>query len=182
MGDVTAVVCATFDPRLDGAVRREVALLADAGLNLRTPPRHPPHLTLGAARVGSANAVAEVAAEIAARLEQAPIVLDHIGIFPSGGVLWLGPRPDPGLAGLQRACDGTLREHWRRAFGEQTNPERWVAHCTLATRLSAPDLARAVQIVARRRRPLRGTITALTTIVVGGTGVHAAAPLARPSP
>lgn len=181
MGEVIAVLCATFDAWLEDAVRRRVAAVAAAGVKVRSPARHPPHLTLAAAKIdaSSLDEVAQIARQVATGQPAVPIVLEHLGVFPAGGVLWLGPRPEAGLAQLQRAADTALVTQWPRAFGEQTRPDHWVPHCTVATRLDPTGLGRAVEVSTRARRPLRGTISALSTIVVGGDGVHASARLGR---
>ena len=60
--------------------------------------------------------------------------LTGLDTFPRG-VLWLRPAPSPALAELQRDAHDSLRAAgWPPAFGPRSAPERWIAHCTLATR------------------------------------------------
>jgi 2'-5' RNA ligase len=172
---VTAVVVAAFDDRGDRAVER---LMARAGA--RTPPRHRPHLTLAAVRLPQDRVpeVSAVAAGVAAVTAPFPLRLASLGIFPQG-VLWLAPRPEPALHALQAAVDAALAaEGHGRAFGEQGAPAHWVAHCTLATRLAPPALGTAVTAVTSGFRPVATSVAALATILVGGRGDVAHAPLA----
>jgi 2'-5' RNA ligase len=178
---VTAVVCAAFDDAADAAVRRLITRLAESGTRVRPTPRHRPHVTLGAAKIrpGELTDVLAVAAHVATGTAQFPVVLDHIGAFPGGGVLWLGPRPDPELHRLQRDVDAALvAAGWEPALGERGKPGRWTPHVTLATRLRPDALGPAVTTVATRFRPIRGHVAALATILVAGAGDEGLAPLA----
>jgi 2'-5' RNA ligase len=172
---VTAVVVAAFDERGDRGVER---LMGRVGA--RVPPRHRPHLTLGAARVPEARVgeVCDVAAGVAAAAAPFRLELGAVGIFPQG-VLWLAPRPEPELRRLQAGADAALTAAgFARAFGDQAAPDRWVAHCTLATRLDPPALGTAVTALTSGFRPVRTRVVALATILVGGRGDVGYAPLA----
>jgi 2'-5' RNA ligase len=176
---VTAVVVAALDERGDRAVER---LLARVGA--RVPPRHRPHLTLGAARVGEGELgrVTGVAAGVAAAHAPFRVELASLGIFPQG-VLWLAPRPEPALRDLQAAVDRALAgAGLERAFGTHADPGHWVAHLTLATGLEPAALGRAVTAVTGGFRPVRTSVTALATILVGGRGDVGYAPLTGPRP
>jgi len=148
------------------------------------PPRHRPHLTLGAARVpaGEVGGVTEVAAAVAAAHAPFRIELASLGIFPQG-VLWLAPRPEPALRALQADVDAALAAAGHeRAFGAQADPAHWVAHCTLATRLDPAALGRAVTALTSGFRPVRTSVTALATLLVGGRGDVGYAALSAPRP
>jgi 2'-5' RNA ligase len=176
---VTAAVVAGLDGRGDRGVER---LMARVGA--RTPPRHRPHLTLGAATVpaDAVPDVAAVAAEVAAAHTPFPLDLTGVGIFPQG-VLWLAPRPEPALRELQADVDRALAAAGHeRAFGSHGDPAHWVAHCTLATRLDPEALGRAVTALTSGFRPVRTAVTALATILVGGRGDAGYAPLSAPRP
>ena len=170
----TAVVVAAFDAAGDAAV---VRLMDRVGA--RTPPRHRPHLTLGAVRLPEdrLGEVTDLAAAVAAGAAPFRLELASAGIFPPG-VLWLGPRPGPELRGLQAAVDAALAAAGHgRAFGDQADPDHWVAHCTLATRLDPPALGRAVTALTSGFHPVRTRVAALATLLVGGRGDVALAPL-----
>jgi 2'-5' RNA ligase len=180
---VTAVVAAAFDAGGDEAV---VRLMDRVGA--RTPPRHRPHVTLGAVRLPEdrLDEVTGVVAAVAAGAAPFRVELASAGIFvstrpptpTSRGVLWLAPRPDPALRGLQAAVDAALAgAGHERAFGDQVHPDHWVAHCTLATRLDPPALGRAVTALTSGFRPVRTRVAALATILVGGRGDVAHVPL-----
>jgi 2'-5' RNA ligase len=168
---VTAVVVAALDERGDRAVER---LLERVGA--RVPPRHRPHLTLGAARVPEAELgrVTDVAAAVAAAHAPFRLELASLGIFPQG-VLWLAPRPEPALRDLQAGVDRALAAAGlERAFGAQADPDHWVAHLTLATGLEPAALGRAVTAVTGGFRPVRASVDGLATILVGrGDVAHA---------
>lgn len=156
---------------------RHVATLAAAGLPVASPPRHRPHLTLAATRLTEDELPKLVAVvdATAFTLGAVDLRLDHLGIFPSGGVLWLGPRPDPLLTDLQARVDAALADSgWRRAFEDHHHPDHWVAHVTLATRLGPDDLGRAARLAAAAVRDTAGPdLTArldrLAVILVGGS-------------
>lgn len=176
---VTAVVVAAFDEAGDRAVER---LLGRVGA--RVPPRHRPHLTLGAVRVpeGELARVVDLAAGVAAGHAPFRLELGSLGVFPQG-VLWLAPRPEPALADLQAGVDRALAgAGHERAFGAHADPDHWVAHCTLATRLDPEALGRAVTALTTGFRPVRTAVTALATILVGGRGDVGYAPLTGPRP
>lgn len=175
---MTVVVCAGFDPGLDAAVLSRVTALRAAGLRVSVP-RHPPHLTLGAADVPP-SALDEIRVLIAALAERVPpfdVRLDYLGAFP-GGILWLGPQPSAELSGLQTALDVALLDAGHpRAFGAQSDPRHWVAHCTLARRLSPAVLGNAVTRLAAGLWPLRGKVERLLTILLRHPGSGESIPL-----
>jgi len=182
MGTVTAVVCAAFDPATDEAIyalRERVRL---AGIALPDRPPHRPHFSLAAARVERGpelDRVLAVAAEVAAAHAPVPLALSEVGRFGRAGALWLGPAPSRGLPALQRdVYRAVKRAGWPSAFGERSAPNLWVPHCTLATRVPKPQLREVQAAITDGYRPIRGTVDALVTILVGGRGDLAHAPLA----
>lgn len=183
MSTVTAVVCAAFDETTDEAIYAIRERVRGAGIStLPERPPHRPHFSLSAARVDrdtELDRVADVAAEVAAAQPPIPIVLTEVGRFGRAGALWLGPAPTRELASLQRAVYRALKHAgWPPAFGERSAPRLWVAHCTLATRVPKPQLRDVQSAVASGYHPIRGTVDALVTILVGGRGDVARAPLA----
>lgn len=170
----TAVVCAAFDPALDDGVRQVRERVRAAGIALPDRPPHRPHLSMAAARVrpgAELDRVTAVAADVAARHRPVPVLLAEVGRFGRAGALWLGPAANPALAALQRDVHAALvAAGWASAFGEHSEPDRWVAHCTLATRVPKPQLREVQAAVAEGYQPLRGTVSGLATILVGGHG------------
>lgn len=174
------MVCAGFDPHLDAAVLRQATALREAGLRIAVS-RHPPHLTLGAVTVATPDLeqVRALVAGLAQRQRPFGVRLDHFGAFP-GGVLWLGPQPSAALSALQFAVDGGLQEAGHaRAFGAQSDPAQWVAHCTLARRLAPNALGRAVALVAEGFRPAAGRVERLLIIRLGSGAAAEVLPLHR---
>lgn len=175
---MTAVVCAAFDPVADEAVYAVRDLVREAGIPLPPRPPHRPHVTLSAARVDDVEPVLAVAAHVASRHAPIQLTLSEVGRFGRAGALWLGPRPTPGLAALQRDVAESLGAHWPAAFGERSEPQGWVPHCTLATRVAKPllrDVQRAVRVSFA---PIPATVAGLATILVGGRGDVGYTPLA----
>ena len=181
MPRVTAVVCAAFDPRLDEQILGVRERVRAAGIVLPDRPPHRPHLSLAAARVergAELDRVLAVAAGVAAEQAPVPVVLSELGRFGRAGALWLGPAPSGALPALQRAVHRALLDAgWESAFGERSEPQQWVPHCTLAVRVPKPQLRRVQDAVAGGYRPLHGVVDALATILVGGRGDLAHAPL-----
>jgi 2'-5' RNA ligase len=169
-----AVVCAAFDAATDDAIEGLRAGAEAAGLRVRRA--HRPHLTLSAARVTGAevDAVTAVAGAVAARHSPAALTMTELGRFPSG-VLWVGAAPSDALRDLQRDVVGTLSEAgWPPAFGSQSDPSRWIPHCTLATRVPGPMLTQQVRAPFTR---FSASVDALAVILVGGHGDVARLPL-----
>lgn len=168
----TAVVCAAFDAAGDATIAQVQDRLRGLGVRIPREPAHRAHLTLAAA-VADPGEVAAVAAEVAARHVAFPVALSTIGTFARGTTVWLGPpRGDATLSELHRDVHEAMTR-WPPAFGGQTDPRHWVPHCTVARR--------AARDVARRLRadfvPTEVRVTALATLVVGGRGDVALAPL-----
>jgi 2'-5' RNA ligase len=179
-GNVTAVVCAAFDPATDEAILAVREMVRAAGVRLPDRPPHRPHFSLGAARVPRVDLphVVEVARRVAGSHLPVPLRLGEVGRFGRAGVVWLGPSPSGQLQALQRDVDAALRSAgWPRAFGERSDPAQWIAHCTLATRVAKPLLRQVQAEVERSYRPIAATVDALATILVGGSGDVAHAPL-----
>lgn len=164
------VVCAAFDEDGDAEIAALVNRLRESGVSVPQSPAHRPHITLSAA-VADPDEVARVTVTLAARHESIDVTLDRIGTFAHGGTLWVGPSAGS-LVYLQRTVHNALGA-WPRAFGDTVEPENWVPHCTLARRVprSAPMRLRLGFTAPTVR------VTALATIVVGGRGDHALAPL-----
>jgi 2'-5' RNA ligase len=171
---VTAVVCAAFDERTDVAIMAVRDQVRAAGIPLPDRPPHRPHLSLAAVRVrrdDELDRVLRLAAEVAERHAAIPTILSEVGRFGRAGAIWLGPAPNRGLPALQRDVYRTLKHAgWPPAFGERSAPNLWVPHCTLATRVAKPVLREVQAALSAQYRPIRGTVDALATILVGGRG------------
>jgi 2'-5' RNA ligase len=167
--EVTAVLCAAFDTAAVERIGRLRGRLGPASPRLRRPPLHRPHVTLSATRTGLPElpAVHRVAAEVAARHRAFDLPLEHVGLFPGGGVLWLAPAPSAALAALQADADATLVASGRARAFDTAVPEHWTPHCTLATGLRPEELGTAVELLARRWRPVRARVELVVTLLVG---------------
>jgi 2'-5' RNA ligase len=170
-GPRTLVVCAAFDPATDAGIETLRDRVAAAGHRVRRA--HRPRLTLTAARTADAEDLAALVAEVAGRHAPIPLGMRGFGSFPSG-VLFVETDESSALRELQRDAYETLRQRWAPAFGWQSAPGEWVAHCTLATRLPRPDL-RALREAPFDPFPV--TVDALAIIAVGGSGDLARLPL-----
>jgi 2'-5' RNA ligase len=154
-----------------------------ADIPLPPRPRHRPHFSLTAARVergADLERLLALARELAAAHDPVPIVLTEVGRFGRAGALWLGPARSRGLPALQRDVFRAVKHAgWPPAFGERSAPNLWVPHCTLATRVAKPLLREAQTALAASYEPIRATVDALATILVGGRGDVGLAPLGR---
>ena len=160
----TLVVCAAFDPITDAAIEALRDRVAAAGHRVRRA--HRPHLTLTAARTPDVDDLAVLVAEVAARHAPIQLTMGALGSFPSG-VLFVATDDSAALRKLQRDAYDTVGERWRPAFGAQSAPDDWVAHCTLATRLPRPALRTLRDMPFD---PFPATVDALSLIAVGGSG------------
>ena len=173
---MVAVVCAAFDATGDEAIRSMQARLGAHGVRVPRDSAHRPHITLAGADADP-DEIATLAAEIAARHRPFRVRLDRVGTFAGGSIVWLGPSDSAELVALHREVHDTLLGAGHpSAFGEQSHPQRWVPHCTLARR--APR--RAATRLRATYVPVELTVVALATIVVGDHGDVALSPL-RPS-
>ena len=140
----------TFDPDLEAAIRAEWATLQAAGLpNLG---RHPdasnrPHLTM------AAGPALEITDDLTALFDQPPPCAQlpvHIGVsglllFRAGSGRFVLARPvviSEALLDLHR----TVLEQVPGAV-ELTQPGRWTPHVTLARRMSAGQVAEALEVL-----------------------------------
>ena len=170
---ITAVVCAAFDARTDTAILATREVVRAAGIALPDQPPHRPHFSLAAARVerDQLARILDITHTVAAQHGRLRVRLANVGRFGRAGAVWLGPAPSPQLQLLQHDVDAALQAAgWPRAFGERSDPRRWVAHCTLATRIPKPHLRRVQAAVQAQYRPIDAGIDALATILVGGRG------------
>ncbi len=179
MGQVTAVVCAAFDSRTDVAIEAVRSRIVALDPRIRAPGDRP-HVTLAAAQLtpgAELDQLLAVVGDLAARHSPLPLTFAEVGSFPRAGVLWLGPSPSSSLRALQRdAAASLLGAGWPESFGEQSDPQRWVPHCTVAR--GVPRTARREVLDAARAAcaPVRSCVDELITILVG-RGVHARVPL-----
>lgn len=180
MGRVTAVVCAAFDPATDEAIYAVRDAVRDAGVEMAPRPSHRPHFSLTAARVDrdtELDQVLDVAAELAGAHVAIPLILTEVGRFGRAGALWLGPAPTRELELLHRdVFRGLKRAGWPPEFGERSAPNLWVPHCTIA-RVPRQRLREVHRRIEEQYQPITGTVAALATILVGGRGDVAVAPL-----
>jgi 2'-5' RNA ligase len=180
-GTVTAVICTAFDEVTDEAVYAVREVVRSAGIALPARPPHRPHFTLSAARVHPGpelDTVVDVTRAVATRHPPIRTELAEVGRFGRAGVVWLGPRHVPRLFDLQRDVAGSLEAAgWPPAFGQRTDPEQWVPHCTLATRIAKPLLRRVQDAVQASYSPIDALVAGLAVILVGGRGDVAHVPL-----
>ena len=178
---VTAVICTAFDEATDTAVYAVRETVRAAGVPMPDRPPHRPHFRLAAARLprGELDRVVTVAEKLAGRHAPISLRLDEVGRFGRAGVVWLGPAArHTELDALQRDTDTALQAAgWPPAFGERSDPRRWIAHCTLATRVAKPKLREVQRAVQESYQPISARIDALAVILVGGRGDTALLPL-----
>ena len=176
---VTAVACAAFDKATDVEILavREAARVA--GIRVADTPAHRLHITLSAARMPADELprFIDVVAELAARFDVFPIRLNEVGTFARSGVLWLGPERDRALTDLQRDVYKSLKRSGFPSVFAESAPFRWVPHVTLATRVPRPLLRSARESLLDEVTVINGHVTGFATILVGGRGDIAYAPL-----
>ena len=165
------MICAAFDSDGDAAIAAVQDRLRELGVRVPKQPAHRLHITLAAVEA-EPDDVAPVTARLARNHAPFEITLDRVGTFARGTILWLGPSHDEALYALQRATVDAVG-NYPAAFGEQTHPRQWVPHCTLARRTRARN---ADQLRSEYESVTVG-VDALATIVVGGRGDAALAPL-----
>jgi 2'-5' RNA ligase len=176
---VTAVACAAFDEATDAEVLAILDAARAEGVRVAQTPAHRPHITLTAARMPADELprFADVVADLAATFDVFRIRLNEVGTFARSGVLWLGPERDRALPDLQRAVYKTLkRSGFSSAFAESA-PFRWVPHVTLATRVPRPLLRSVRESLLDEVTVIEGNVVGFATILVGGRGDVAYAPL-----
>jgi 2'-5' RNA ligase len=163
----------TFDPAFEAAVRAEWALLQAAGLpNLgrHTGASNRPHLTVAA---GAALEITDALTTLTSLPTTLPVDISVSGLllFRAGSGRFVLARPvvmSTALLSLHRA----VLEQAPGAV-ELTQPDRWTPHVTLARRISASQVAEALDILGEPPAPGRAvaarfwngetkTLTALT--------------------
>ncbi|MHA3701242.1 2'-5' RNA ligase family protein [Jatrophihabitans sp. YIM 134969] len=181
-GLVTAVVCAAFDAATDAAVLAVRDAVARTGVRLPARPRHRPHLTLAAVRVHpeQLDGVVDLARDLAARSDPVRFRLSRVGTFGRAGALWLGPDDPTDLCTLQRSVyAAVVAGPWPAAFVGRSEPDTWVPHCSLATRLDRVTLERVRREITASFAPLDATVDALAVIVVAPAATPATSRFSR---
>ncbi|MCW2838963.1 MAG: hypothetical protein JWR55_446 [Aeromicrobium sp.] len=147
-----------LDERLDELVREEWALLLDAGLPSQarhTGASNAPHVTLGVA--DQVDDDTDVALAAIAYGHGQPLRLGGLLVFPGRrSVLSRAVVPSAALLQAHRAVQAALQDSSGRP--DNTAPDAWTPHVTLARRLDAGQLAAAIAVLADRPRELAGTI------------------------
>ena len=147
-----------LDAALSDAVSERWRRLADAGLShSMLDLAYPPHVTLSVSEELDARAATLALDDVFGRINPIGVTLTGISTFgPDGGVCYAALAPSPELDRLhekvQAVAGETCRPHYRVGH--------WTPHCTLAMNLSAADLGRAIDLLARDWRPLSGVFEA----------------------
>jgi 2'-5' RNA ligase len=150
-GDVVVAVELFFDAQAEAAVRRLWDALDDGGCPSIASQRsrhYRAHLSLAVfdtdedLRLPLTEALRDV--------ELPPLVLGHLGVFPGRrSVVFVGVSPSAALVDLHDTIERAVPD---RPDATSHTAAAWTPHCTLATRVRDP--ARAIDIVARRFRPI----------------------------
>jgi hypothetical protein len=157
---VTAAVELLFDERLENRVRALWRRLAAVGIS--TPdqwpgPKRRPHISLAVSDALEPSHGEELAT-LAAPAAGVRIRMESVGWF-SGGVLYLAPAWSAELTTVQAALWDRMGS-WSVGPWPEYEPGRWVAHCTLATRLDPTLLGPALTTVTEFS-PLEGVVRGL---------------------
>lgn len=157
---MTAAVELLFDERLENRVRGLWRRLAALGIS--TPdqwpgPKRRPHISLAVCDSLEPSHGEELA-RAAAPVAGVPIRMEAAGWF-SGGVFYLAPAWSTELTSTQAALWERVSS-WSVGPWPEYEPGRWVAHCTLATRLDPALLSPALTAVTEYS-PLVGAVRGL---------------------
>jgi hypothetical protein len=152
-----------FDTDTDTALRREWDALAQAGVPSQAGIRsgtNRPHVTVTVAdRIDAA--VDDALRALVARLPLACVIgaplLFGAGRFTLARLIV----PSAELLALQQLVQQICLPHMTPAPAPHTTAGRWTPHTTLGRRITAPQLAEAVQIVAELGGDLPGRLVAL---------------------
>jgi 2'-5' RNA ligase len=138
-----------LEPEAEGDVLRVWAALLDAGLPSQarhTAPSNRPHTTLLAVPVLSPEAESAVAEAVHGRLP-VDATWGEVTLFGHGPwVLVRRLEPSEGMRALQAAVAAAGAV----APDSLSAPGRWAPHVTLARRVAARDVDRAVELVTRQ--------------------------------
>jgi len=148
-----------LDQETDTAVRNLWADLADAGLHSLSPPRHRPHVTVAVA--------AQIAPEVDDRLRTLSDRLPFDCIVGAPMLFGRSPFvlvrllvPSAELLETQRQVHDIALPHLLPGPVDNTLPDRWTPHVTLARRVDAEQLSRVLDNRALSRE-LPGRVVGL---------------------
>lgn len=159
----------TFDAETDAAIRAEWAALSAAGLPSlasHTGSSNRPHLTLAAgAALADSVALRSCFAGLPLRVRFGGLV-----VFGAGGRRFVLAR--------QVVAAGALLELHRRVHAaapgavEQTLPDRWVPHVTLARRLDPAGIGTALTLIGSPTEPVAVAARLWDSVEKSVTALH----------
>jgi 2'-5' RNA ligase len=144
------------DPKTEGVVRATWQQLAAAGIDdgqLVNDFR--PHVSVAVCDDVDFDALHEAMVGFAEETEPFPLTLSSFGLFPSTGVLFLLPVPTPTLLAAHARFHELCGRHMKDLVGYY-QPGRWIPHCTMAQRIAAPRISRALGAVWETALPIEG--------------------------
>ncbi|BDB42926.1 MULTISPECIES: 2'-5' RNA ligase family protein [Mycobacterium] len=147
-----------FDPDTEAAIRRLWDELAHADIAARIPPGRP-HVTLAVAQRIDTD-VDELLAPVVTRLPLrcvvgAPVLFGRNNVVFARLVV-----PSRALLDLHAEVHRICQPHLRPGPMPNSRPDQWTAHATLARRIEAADLGRALGIAGRPAQ-IAGAFTAM---------------------
>jgi 2'-5' RNA ligase len=153
-----------FDPRCESRLRRLISGLRRTrigGTLLIDDVKARPHITLAVCDHADEQVMCNVVRELARQTTCMPVILSSLGMFPSKeSVLFLAPVVDRELLEVQRKVHERLDEFTQSPW-KLYQPPRWVPHCTLALKLPADGLHRAIEILMESTFPITGELIEL---------------------
>jgi len=158
-------ISAWFDEVLETRIRDLWRELAENEVSddLHVGP-YRPHVTLGVWNRADVAKVHEIVASIGRNAGLVPVRLTSVRLFDTPpSVVYLAPDSDRGLRSIKEQLHRLLQDHVTEPLPFQELGD-WVAHCTIAWKLTDPTKALEGQRMAEAWLPFVGQVVAIGII------------------
>jgi len=155
-----------FDPATEQAVRDLWQRIASTGIEVAGLAGHRPHITLAGYEVDRAERYRATLADFALSVAPFSVELNHLGVFPDAGVVFLAPTVNQRLLAVHRALAERFASPGLAPMKhDHLLPDRWVPHCTLVVGTEPAALATVVALCQSIWEPITGTVDGIGALV-----------------
>ncbi|MGH2548670.1 MAG: 2'-5' RNA ligase family protein, partial [Thermomicrobiales bacterium] len=155
-----------FDERMDRAVRDLWDATAAEGIAVVGVNGHRPHISIASYDVDDLQYACDTLELIVQRIEQFPMRLHSLGVFPERSVAFLSPHFTESLFSLHRKLlQGFADAGFPPVAYKHLEIDKWTPHCTVVTDASPNEVTRALDVLVRTWEPISGWVEAIGLLV-----------------
>ena len=172
----------TLDNAASDFVRSMRRKMADAGIPVDIDD--PPHVSLASCATLDVDPAVAAVRKLAESMPLLVLSFESAGSFLSEeGTVFIAPVVTPALSTVQQQAMSVVTE-WGGGINPYYASGRWMAHCTVANRLTPPDLAEVLRICSQQTVAVVGHADRLELAEFGDGPfvIHASFPIDRQAP